>query len=68
MTTVMGYFAIQLTGLSMPVSPMTILFRKPPEVELSSQIHNTEYTTDGVIMGIIRMALKMLDDRSDLMK
>ena len=42
MTTVMGYFAIQLTGLSMPVSPMTILFRKPPEVELSSQIHNTE--------------------------
>ena len=42
MTTVMGYLAIQLMGLSMPVRPMTILFRKPPEVELSSQIHNTE--------------------------
>ena len=40
----------------------------PPSPASNSQIQSTEYTTAGVIMGIIRIALNMLEYRSVLTK
>ena len=62
-----GYLAIQFKG-RLPVKAVYSWLTRPASLASRSQIHSTEYTTAGVIMGIIRNALKTPETRSLLIK